>query len=105
VPQLCLLLYRSSFQGGDELDNTIQWMKAHHAVSGLAPFPLPFDLYHCALCGVQLVASNRGKLQCPLCLRACLVWSWLQSNPGLTRAALCWFAGHGCGGWCLFGCW
>jgi hypothetical protein len=33
VPQLCLLLYRSSLQGGDELDSTIQWMKAHHGVS------------------------------------------------------------------------
>jgi hypothetical protein len=33
VPQLCLLLYRSSQQGSDALGSTVEWMKAHHAVS------------------------------------------------------------------------
>jgi hypothetical protein len=36
VPQLCLLLYRSSYQDSDGLGSTVQWMKAQHAVSAFA---------------------------------------------------------------------
>jgi hypothetical protein len=57
VPQLCLLLYRSSFQGGDELDNTIAWMKAHHAVSPLVIPALLCSVCHCLYVSVDITES------------------------------------------------